>query len=345
MTPPSLNCYSSERSSQFEREIIWYLAANFLLLNFRSALALLFLFSSLLSKGQQYVDVLSLSYGLSPETGFENEDGTSRINHADINLTLPIPINDRTNLIIGFTGILNRLRLDPAATEHNTLYNINSPIGINRIYANGWSGTHVLMPRLSSSFENSRLGFQLGTAHLLQKNYSPARSFTFGLYMNTEEQGLLLVPLLGYYYLSPDESWEFNLLLPARADINHGLSPGLRIGLTYDGLGSSYAIDSEQFGKAYVQRISNELATYFRVDLSKSFLLAFRAGYSFFRSYRVYDSEDRVNISIGNIFFKDPRSILNTSIKDGFLFKVRLIYRFHLRALSEEALLKPQKLN
>lgn len=314
-------------------------------MNFRPTLTLLLLLSGLLSQGQQYVDIFSVSYGFTPPTGYENGEGNSRVTHADINLTLPIPLNERTNLIIGLTGILNRLRLDPAATEINTLYNINTPVGINRIYTNGWSGTHVLMPRLSSSFENSRLGFQLGMAHLLQKSFSPTRSFTFGLYTNTEEQGLLLVPLLGYYFLTPDEQWEFNLLLPARADINYGLGPRSRVGLTYDGLGSSYAIDSEQFGKAYVQRVSNELAGYLRYDLNKSFLLALRVGYSFFRSYRVYDSEDRVNISIGNIFFKDPRTVLNTSIKDGFIFKLRLVYRFHLRPNAEEASVNMAKLN
>ena len=280
-------------------------------------------------RAQDYVDVLNFSYGISPETGYETGPGTTRINHADLNLFLPIPLSEKAALITGALGTLNRLKPYPGA-ESLALYNLGPLLGINLVHANYWSSLHLLLPKQASSFQFGRAQFQLGTLQLLQKKLSSRKNFSFGFYMNTEEYGIMFVPIGGFYYKHPEDLWEFSALMPSRADLNFRLGTQWRGGFAFDGLGSSFPIENADFGKAYVQRISNDLTTYLQYRMTPSLLLSLRVGYSLNRSYRIYAADDRVRISIANIFIRDPRTVLNESVKDGFLFNLRFTYRFHL---------------
>ncbi|MDC6354037.1 MULTISPECIES: hypothetical protein [unclassified Robiginitalea] len=295
----------------------------------KKLLAGICLFLAFYGHGQEYVDVLNLSYGISPETGYEAGPGETRIDHADLNLFMPIPLSEKTALITGALGTLNRLKPYPGS-ESMALYNLGGLLGLNIEHLNYWSTLHLLIPRQSSSFQYGRTKFQLGTLQLVQKKLATHKNFSFGFYMNTEEYGIMFVPIGGYYYRHPDDLWEFSALLPSRGDINLRIVPRLRAGLTFDGLGSSFPIENADFGKAYVQRISNDLSAYLQYRLTPSLIFAVRSGYSLNRSYRIYAADDKVAISIANIFIRDPRTVLNESIRGGFLFNFRFTYRFHL---------------
>ncbi|MBC2840530.1 hypothetical protein [Robiginitalea sp. SC105] len=295
----------------------------------KHTLAGLAFFFFLSAQSQEYIDILNLSYGYSPETGYESGEGTTRINHADLSLFIPIPLTEKTALITGAIGTLNRLKPYPGS-EYIALYNLGATLGLNIEHANYWSSLHLLIPKEASSFQYGRSRFQLGTLQLLQKKLGDHRNFSFGFYMNTEEYGIMFVPIGGFYYRHPDDLWEVSALLPSRGDINIRLQPKLRAGLTFDGLGSSFPIENEDYGKAYVQRISNDLSLYLQYRLTPSLIFAVRSGYSINRSYRIYAADDKVKVSIANIFIRDPRMILNESVKGGFIFNFRFTYRLHL---------------
>lgn len=284
----------------------------------------------LIPKGhsQSYLDVFSFSYHYSPEASYEFVDDKTDLHHADLNLTVPVPIPDGPVLLAGLNAFTNRLRLDPESTESTGIYSISMLLGARVAYGNNWSGTHYIIPRLSSSFQAPRGGFQIATLQLLEKQRSENSSTGFGLYASRESYGWMLVPLFTFYYMHPDNLWEIRLFLPSRGDLNFRITEGLRAGLYFDGLGSTHNIETEQFGQAYVQRISNDLLLYLQFPLSRSFLLAIRGGYSFFRSYKVFDKDDTVGLSIANFFFGDDRVQLNSTVQDGFLFGARVIYRF-----------------
>lgn len=278
---------------------------------------------------QDYVDILNFNYAYSPETGYDEGPGTTRVNSADFNLFLPIPLSERTAVIGGLMGTLNRLRPDPEA-EPMALYSLSAVMGLNLQHSDNWSTLHLLFPRQASSLDFGRPRFQLGTLQLLQRQLAANKNISFGFYLNTEEFGLMIVPIVGYYYRDPDDRWEFTALMPSRGEINLRVTPRLRAGLAFDGLGNSFPIENEQFGKAYVQRASNDLSLLFRYRLTPSLLLSVRGGYAISRSFRIYAADDTVDISIVNIIFRDPRTILNASVKDGFLFGFQMKYRFHL---------------
>ena len=292
-------------------------------------LASLLLLATPVLYGQDYLDLMTVAYGRTPSTGYDAGEGQTTLSTLDLNVLLPIPLTDRTALMTGVNGLVNRLELAPQDPETG-LYTLALQLGINHDYGNGWASTHMVFPRISSAFDQDRSAFQIGTAHIFQRKTAPLRSWGFGFYLNTEEQGLMLVPLLTYFYRAPSGRWEFNALLPSRADLNFRLLPELSGGLAFDGLGNSFAMEMEPYGKSYVQRSSNELGLYLQYAVTSSFLLSVRGGYSFFRGFRVYDSSDTVKFSFINIFFNDPRTPLNESIRDGAFFNFRVVYRFFL---------------
>ena len=292
-------------------------------------LASLFMLAAPLLNGQDYLDLMTVAYGRTPSTGYDAGNGQTTLSTLDLNVLLPIPLNGRTALMTGVNGLVNRLELASEDPETG-LYTLAFQAGISHDYGNGWTSTHLIFPRIASAFDQDRSAFQIGTAHLLQRKTAPLRSWGFGFYLNTEEQGLMLVPLFTYFYRAPGGLWEFNALLPSRADLNIRLFPKISGGLAFDGLGNSFAMDMEPYGKSYVQRSSNELGLYLQYAVTRSFLFAVRGGYSFFRGFRVYEASDTVKFSFINIFFNDPRTPLNESISDGAFFNFRMVYRFFL---------------
>lgn len=292
-------------------------------------LTALFLLATPMAHSQDYLDLLTLIYGRTPSAGYDSGVGSTQLSTLEMNLLLPVPLSDNVAILTGLTGLINRLEPAPQS-EQIGLYTYALQAGVSFDYGNGWSSTHVLFPRVSSAFKQDRRAFQIGTAQLIQYKASPTRSWGFGVYLNTEEQGPLLVPVFSYFYRSPDGKWELNALLPSRADLNIRFHHKLSGGLAFDGLGNSFAMDMAPYGKSYVQRASNDLSVYLQYPLTPSLLFAVRGGYSFFRSFRIYDAEDTVHFSFMNIFFNDPRTPLNESVKDGTFFSFRLVYRYSL---------------
>ncbi len=292
-------------------------------------LAALLLLATPVLYGQDYLDLMTVAYGRTPSTGYDAGEGQTTLSTLDLNVLLPIPLTDRTALMTGVNGLVNRLEL--AAQDPETgLYTLALQLGINHDYGNGWASTHLVFPRISSAFDQDRSAFQIGTAHILQRKKSPLHSWGVGFYLNTEELGPMLVPLFTFFYRSPSGKWEFNALLPSRADLNVRLFPKISGGLAFDGLGNTFAMEMEPYGKSYVQRTSNELGLYLQYAVTPSFLLSVRGGYSFFRGFRVYDADDTVRFSFTNFFINDPRTPLNESIRDGAFFNFRVVYRFFL---------------
>jgi hypothetical protein len=279
---------------------------------------------------QSYIDLFSASYGYSSNADFEGGQGQTDIQHADLSLLLPVPLKKGPVLMTGMNLYLNRLQVAPTSPESIAFYSFAPRVGLRFDYGNGWTGMHLVIPRLSSALKNARDGFQLATLHLFERTKPGETAFSLGLYLSEESYGWMFVPILGGYLGGPEEPWEVRLYLPAQGDVNFRISRSLRGGLVFDGLGSTHDFENSQFGPAYVQRISNDLQGYLQFKVGASLLMAVRAGYSFFRSYRVYDARDKAGLSVANIFFNDTRTPLNRSVTDGFIGSLRLVYRLHL---------------
>jgi hypothetical protein len=279
--------------------------------------------------GQSYLDIVTASYTYSPPANFEFSGQKTGIHHADINVNYPVPTESGPILLPGLNTTINSLQLDPQSPGSTELFTVAALLGVRLNYKNNWSGTHYLIPRISTAFAEARDGFQFAALQLFEKQKTADFNYGFGLYVSKESYGWMLLPLFSFYIKGPDNQYEVRLFLPSRGDVNYRLAERLRAGLNFDGLGNTHDLGSPQFGSSYVQRVSNDLQAYLRFDLTPSLLLALRAGYSFFRTYRVYEAGDTAGVSIGNFFFDDDRTPLNQSVEDGFIFGLRIIYRYN----------------
>jgi hypothetical protein len=280
---------------------------------------------------QDYIDLATFSYTTALNRSFEDTSEDRAIQEWNLNLDFPIVLDPKNALITGITAGSIGVGLYPSTMPRTTLYSLGLRLGWNTTYSEQWSGTYLLMPKVASDFSSGlSRGKQLGAIGLLTNTKTNRLKYTYGLYLNREEFGLLVVPIFGIYYLSENSLFEANVLLPVRVDLNYGLSATTSVGLRFDGLGTSYDIQNPGFNDHYVTRASNELYVYGQVKLTSSLLLRVKIGHAFFRNYKVYSTDDTIDLSLVGIFFGGDRTILNRDIGDGFQLKTELVYRFDL---------------
>lgn len=280
---------------------------------------------------QDYIDIASVSYMTTPSTTFEDDSPGNSIKDWNIDLDFPIVLNNKTALLTGFTANQVQVYLDPASNNSTNLTAISLRLGINHTYSEKWNATYMVIPKIASDFSNGfAKGYQWAFLALLSRTKSKRVKYTYGLYTNTEEYGLMIVPILGGYFRSVNNLWEARVLLPIKVDVNYTLNESLRTGLVFDGLGTSYSIQNEEYPDHYVNRATNELYAYLQHKITPSLYLRAKAGYSFLRSYKVYERDDTIAFSTASIYFGDNRTVLNTDVTDGFQFKAEIVYRFNL---------------
>ncbi len=279
---------------------------------------------------QNYVDVIKLNYNNTSRNNFENSSKSTRVEEFDLETTLPIAINSKTNFLTGFIYERIQTKLFEEGSEE-TFSSISLKIGFNKTHSAKWTGTYVFVPKIASDFNRiTKKDFQLGGFVLLKYNKNENMNYKVGLYANSELFGPWFVPPLGLYYISPNKRFEANVTMPILADVNYAIHPRVSIGLNYSGQVRSYHLtkipSTEKSG--YVARSTNEVSGYLKFDLSKGVILHTKVGRSIGRYYRVYDEDDKIKVGFPLLYIGDNREQLNTDFKDGWIYQVMLVYRF-----------------
>ena len=171
-----------------------------------------FLFS-LLSFGQNYVDLARIHYATTPENEFDSIGGNSIVEEFGADITLPIQLNDDNTILTGFYLEQINTQLDPL--NPISISTINVKVGFNKKHSEKWNGTYILLPKLASDFINlTSKDFQIGGLVLMKYTKKENLKYSFGLYANGEMYGPMLTPLFGLYYKSKNQKFEANFTLP-----------------------------------------------------------------------------------------------------------------------------------
>lgn len=280
---------------------------------------------------QNYFNLGQLSYTNTPQNKFDSGRGQTQVEELALQFEIPIVINERTTLLAGFFTNQTAVKLDPHNPE-TKLKVLGLGLGVHKTFNPTWSATFMGFPKIASdvitlSGNNTQFAFLTLISQTKQANLK----YRYGIYANTEKYGLIIVPILGLYYLSPNSRLDANLNLPILADINYLLRKNLWLGIKFDGLGTTYYLNNQAYSPsgAYVSKISNEISTYLRFALTKSLYFNTKIGYALGRSYDVYQANDKVDLNLIAFYFGDNRTRLNERFKDGAIFKVELLYRLH----------------
>lgn len=292
----------------------------------------LFGFFFLTISAQNYIDIVGFSYANTPLNNFENASEQTNVKEFGLQLTFPIVLNKKVILLTGLSANKSRVRLDQNMPDYTSLSKIRLQLGLNLVHSEKWTGTYVLLPNISSDFEKiSKEDFQIGLLTLLTYSKNKNLKYKFGLYTNTEKYGPLVSPLLGLYYISPNKKFESNLLLPGLFDVNYQVFQKTVLGINFDAMASSYNLHKNIYSieGEYAVRSSSELFTYLQFQFGKSLYVKTKVGYPIGRTYKVFNKNDKVDLSLSSIYFRDDRTQLNQNFEKGPIFKIELLYRIH----------------
>lgn len=282
---------------------------------------------------QNYVDVARFSYAKTPSNSFENNLDETTIKEFDLQLLYPIVLDSNTTLLTGLAANSTNLKLD-SNVPRTSLHSIGLKLGIKQVHSKKWSGTYMLLPKVAYELKGfSKEDFQLGLFTLFTFTKKENLKYKVGIYANSEKFGPMIVPLIGLYYLSPNNKFEANATLPISFDMNYDLFKKTTLGIDFSGLSKTFNLNNSMYttNNKYVVKSSNELFMYLKFQLGKSLFLNTKAGYAISRSNKVFDSNDKIDLAVSSIYLGDDRSQLNQNIEKGAIFKAELLYRFQIK--------------
>ncbi len=281
---------------------------------------------------QNYFEIAKVSYTNTPQNDFEISDAQTTVEELAMELNFPIVINEKTVLLTGLYAYKTKVKLD-ANVPNSNLNVLGFNVGVNTTFNDNWSATFMVFPKIASDeLKITGKNMQLALLSLFTNKKRENLKYKYGIYANTENYGLIIVPIIGLYYVSANQKIEANLNLPIIADLNYKIDKKMWLGMKFDGLGTTYNLMDQSYSDngAYVSKTSNELVSYLRFQLSKSLYINTKVGYAISRNYKVYDAKDKISFALTNIYFGDDRTQLNERFKDGAIFKIELLYRINL---------------
>lgn len=296
----------------------------------RNLIYLIFLFLFQYSNSQEYLDLFSVNYGESVATAYENSSQTTTITSFDANLTLPIELNKKVALITGADFSSDNLQLFPDSI-YNNLYLTRLKMGAVIIHSQHWSGTYILLPKLSSDYINiNRDDFYIGGLVILKYKKKKNLSYRFGIYASNEAFGLFVTPIIGLQYLSPNSRFEMNLFLPNDANLNYKIAEKTKIGFSYFARGQSFNLTTDNTQSTYAVNNSLELCSYIQNNsLHKNVFFRLKIGYSN-NSFEVYPIDQKIDFAVAGFEFGDNRTQLNDKLSGSAFVRIQAIYRIDI---------------
>ncbi len=293
----------------------------------------LFLIFSFVARTQNYVDIAKTHYANTPVNQFDSTTNGTRVQEYGLDFIYPIQLKNGNAILTGFYAERISTHTSPDHSNLTAVGTVLLKAGINIKHTDKISVTYMLLPKLSSDFKDLGIkDFQLGALALMK--YKKSENFTYqaGLYYNGELFGPFLVPILGFYYLSPNKKFETNVKIPVSIDLNYAIQPWLKGGINFAAFVRTFHLNESYKGNPdnYLTKTTNEIYGYLQFETKKGLILQTKVGYSIGRNYRVYDIEDRVTWGFSAFKFGDDRTQLNTDFSDGMILKAKLIYRFSL---------------
>lgn len=276
---------------------------------------------------QNYIDLFELESFYSNRV-LENSDDQIKLNSYNINAIVPLFNGNTSSIALSLN--YDNLETENESDKYFKVFSFATNLVFSKSHNEFLTVRYILMPKLlgNPSKTNTKVT-QLGFAALANKLLNETANISYGFLYNNQLFGPFIVPLIGYYTNVNDI--EVNILLPQNMDVNYKVNPNIFIGLKFNGKMNSYALESNAFGlnqNTYLSANENQLGTYLDYNY-KNFHFSIFGGYSFMSSYKIYSDLDRTDLSLFMLKFGDNRYQLNDDLKNGFVIKSSVYYRFY----------------
>jgi hypothetical protein len=288
-------------------------------------LSILICLLTIASQGQNYVDLFKIEYDQAIPQSFEDTAVNGQFRELSVDLLAPLifpGLNNKSPLLTGFLFEQTKVSIGPS--DERVFYGAMLKLGINIKHTKKWSGTYLLLPKLSSDLRRIRKSdFQLGGLALIKYSPTPNFNYRFGFYANSDLYAPMLVPIFGIYLLK--NKWEITSALPINCQVGYQVHPKLQLALRFDGINKSYLINDDS--NTYMEKVNNEVGALVRYAIGKIQIQLF-GGYGIGRSFRTYMVGDRFDFALSAIKINNNRTILNEDFRDGPVFRTSLTFRF-----------------
>lgn len=293
---------------------------------------LLCLSSSSVLFGQNYLDLFKLNYGNSGKMDETQSDNTSPnwIESATASLTLPIPLSEKVAIISGADTEWFDLDIVPA-TPTFSVYSLTLKAGLSVKHTDRLSATYIVLPKIAADLQNrSSDDYQWGGAFVYSYQKTDRLKYKLGLYGSTEAFGFFLSPVIGFYYQSPNNKWEFNVSMPVAADANYQATDYLKLGADFKAIIRSYNLTEGNLAGRHLHRIMQQFSIYGQFGLmSNQIQIQPRFGFQF-HDFAMYADDDMVDLGLPIANIGDDRNRLNPDMAGSLYFEINLFYRLFL---------------
>ena len=282
------------------------------------------------SNGQNYIDLIRISYGRSGSARFQGTNDKTTIVDFGVDTNIPVSVNNHVTILTGIMYELMKTKLY-RDTEESTMQSAGVKLGATFTSTeHRWMGTCLLLPRVSTDLHHlNRQSLQMGGLIVFRKTINPFANFKLGLYMNSEFFGTWIVPMVGFYYQRTGNAWEVSVFLPVSFDVSYALPGRVRAGVIFTGMRRSYQLSAipTYGGVGYLDRIANDLGGYLSWSLTKGIVVQSKVTYSIGRESKVFEKGDKIDVGFPLVSFGDNRVQLNDNVMDGWQAQLLLIYR------------------
>lgn len=295
-----------------------------------------------LGNAQNHLDLFKIGFSQTSNADFEDFDTATDIRSLDIDVTVPLQINDKNAFITGVLYSRNRLNLFPGNTgnpeisfgslaETTSLYTTILKLGLAHNFNDKLSATFVALPKLASDYRDiSGDDFFIGGVALFKYKKSEHTTYKFGWFAMQQTYGIFTTPIVGLYYMSPSQKFEADVSFPIAADLNYKLNNTMKVGFDYFAIGRSFDIHKPEAAAVYVDYTALEFTTYYQYGLlDNSVLLRAKIGYAT-SNFEVYNDGDNIDARFIGFNIGDNRTQVNPIIGGGVFAKLEAVYRFDL---------------
>lgn len=285
---------------------------------------------SLSGFAQNYVDLLNTNTGIVPGVSYEDQEEENPLQVHHLNLLAPIPIYDSLALLVGLNYAYNKIPLGDG-NENQTVQMLSTRIGANIKHNQKWSSTYFLLGKFNGDqFSTAQKGFQYGTLMNMRYDFHKRKTIKFGFYLNKDVFGWFTTPIFSFYYKSPNEKFETNLILPIYSRADYKVFKYIRVGADIYTTVRSYELLKGEYANQYIHNAFNEISGYLQFDFLKESLLFKLKGCYAYHQFQLFNDTETVPLGITGQYINDRRSQNNSILNAGWGIRLALTYRYHL---------------
>ncbi len=297
----------------------------------KTLLVLLFSFLVSFAFSQNFVDLASVYYRMSPANSIEGSNNKMNFNTFAVDAKLPVPINDNTVAILALEYHKSTFSYVDIPNLDFDLSSFGIQMGVEHKWNDKFKTLAMVVTRYNTNYSDDNFGnnFQLGGVFLNKHQKNDNFTWKYGLYYNGELFAPMFVPLFGFIWQINDRT-KLNITAPVNLEFSYIVNKKLRSGLRFDGVNGSYNLLSPGGTQLYVDRADNNVWLFNDLYITNNLVFHLKAGYSVLRNYRTFDAPDKMKIKMGPVNLGDNRIDTDKWFQNGWSFEARMIFRLPL---------------